>query len=71
MKNLLINAIRPNMAKALVLMGIVGLMFIKTSTAETIRPGVSFQVFYDELLPYGDWISDPVHGYVCVPYAEL
>src|SRR5690606_2229857 len=35
-----------------------------------IQPGVSFQVFYDELLPYGDWISDPIHGYVWVPYAE-
>lgn len=32
--------------------------------------GISFQVFYDELMPYGDWISHPVHGYVWVPYAE-
>lgn len=31
---------------------------------------VSFQVFYDELTPYGDWISDPTHGYVWIPYAD-
>jgi hypothetical protein len=32
--------------------------------------GVSFQVFYNELSPYGDWIMDPTYGYVWVPYAE-
>lgn len=28
---------------------------------------VSFQVFYDELSPYGQWINDPSYGYVWVP----
>ena len=32
--------------------------------------GVSFQVFYDELAPYGDWVRDQNHGYVWLPYAE-
>jgi hypothetical protein len=33
-------------------------------------PGVSFQVFYDELAPYGDWVQDQNLGYVWLPYAE-
>ncbi len=57
------------MAKAFLFAGIISVMFIKTSAAESIQPNVSFQVFYDELLPYGDWIADPVYGYVWVPYA--
>lgn len=28
---------------------------------------VSYQCFYDELSPYGQWINDPVYGYVWVP----
>lgn len=31
---------------------------------------ISFQTFYDELSPYGEWIHNPRHGYVWVPYAE-
>lgn len=33
------------------------------------QPGVSvsFNVFYDNLSPYGDWIQDPSYGYVWVP----
>lgn len=33
-------------------------------------PGVSFQVFYDELAPYGDWVYDQNQGYVWLPTAE-
>jgi hypothetical protein len=28
---------------------------------------VSFQVFYDNLSPYGQWIDMPAHGYVWIP----
>src|ERR1044071_9740974 len=28
---------------------------------------VSFQLFYDELSPYGTWVSYPSYGYVWVP----
>ena len=28
---------------------------------------VSFQTFYDELSPYGQWIDDPNYGYVWAP----
>ncbi len=33
------------------------------------QPGtsVSFQLFYDELAPYGQWIDDPEYGYVWAP----
>ncbi|VTR44343.1 DUF6600 domain-containing protein [Sphingobacterium thalpophilum] len=31
--------------------------------------GVSFQMFYDELSPYGQWINDPNYGYVWIPDA--
>ena len=53
-----------------VLVGLFSLLFHKSSIAEDLNPGISFQVFYDELSPYGDWIGHPVHGYVWVPYAE-
>ncbi len=29
--------------------------------------GISFDVFYSELLPYGDWVRDSRHGYVWLP----
>jgi hypothetical protein len=28
---------------------------------------ISFQVFYDELSPYGDWVFNPEYGYVWLP----
>lgn len=31
---------------------------------------VSYQTFYDELSPYGEWIDFPGHGYVWVPDAN-
>jgi hypothetical protein len=31
---------------------------------------VSFQTFYDELSPYGQWIDDPEYGYVWSPEVE-
>lgn len=36
------------------------------------QPGitVSFQQFYDELSPYGEWIDDPEYGYIWVPNVE-
>lgn len=69
MKNSLIKRVPLNI-KVIALLGLIGILFIKTSTAASPPYGVSFQVFYDQLLPYGDWIQDPVHGYVWVPYAE-
>ena len=31
---------------------------------------VSFQVFYDELSPYGSWVENPDYGYVWIPRVE-
>ena len=31
---------------------------------------VSFQVFYDNLSPYGHWINHPVYGYIWTPEVE-
>jgi len=31
---------------------------------------VTYQTFYDELSPYGQWINDPEYGYTWVPNAE-
>lgn len=33
----------------------------------SINRGVSFQVFYDELAPYGDWVRDARYGYIWLP----
>lgn len=38
----------------------------KEAKAENYN-GVSFQVFYDELMPYGDWVKDGRYGYVWLP----
>lgn len=40
------------------------------SKASTLSFGVSFQVFYNELSPYGDWVLDPTYGYVWIPYVD-
>lgn len=38
--------------------------------AQEYDGAVSFQTFYDELAPFGQWINDPQYGYVWVPDAE-
>ncbi|UCS93095.1 hypothetical protein KZP23_20925 [Echinicola marina] len=32
--------------------------------------GVSFQVFYDQLSPHGDWVEDARYGYIWLPYVD-
>ncbi|WP_114749036.1 DUF6600 domain-containing protein [Pleomorphovibrio marinus] len=57
---------------------ITGLLFtgllvfsnVKSANASAPNMGVSFQVFYDALMPYGDWVNDPTHGYIWVPYVD-
>jgi hypothetical protein len=38
--------------------------------ASAQQGNISFQVFYDELSPYGEWVDYPNYGYVWVPYVE-
>lgn len=46
-----------------------GLLLTVATNSAKAQPGgyVSFNVFYDNLSPYGDWIQDPAYGYVWVP----
>ncbi|WP_157963209.1 DUF6600 domain-containing protein [Algoriphagus litoralis] len=42
--------------------------FATPSQAESKNySGISFQVFYDELAPYGDWVKDARYGYIWLP----
>jgi hypothetical protein len=43
-------------------------IFAKQTSAQASY--VSFQVFYDQLNPYGQWIDNPDYGYVWIPDAE-
>src|SRR5437016_14622244 len=38
-----------------------------TPVKSTAQVSVSFQVFYDDLSPYGHWVTYPAYGYVWVP----
>ncbi|MFC6998990.1 DUF6600 domain-containing protein [Rufibacter roseus] len=57
-------------------LGVIALMvfsLLSSNQAQAGPPGgrVSFQVFYDELSPYGRWINDPDYGYVWSPRVEM
>ena len=41
--------------------------FIAPQKASAQNAPVDFQVFYDELSPYGTWIDNPNYGYVWIP----
>jgi hypothetical protein len=45
-----------------------GIIFSKANAQGDVY--VSYQAFYDELTPYGQWISDPQYGYAWVPNAD-
>ncbi|MFZ4398927.1 MAG: DUF6600 domain-containing protein [Bacteroidales bacterium] len=47
----------------------IGSGFIQQK-AEAQQLSVNFQVFYDELSPYGSWIENPEYGYVWIPDVE-
>ena len=47
----------------------MGIAFSQNVTASP-HGGISFQVFYNELSPFGDWVLDPGHGYVWVPFVD-
>ena len=50
------------------MMGIIAILWIMPGHTKAESPaGVSFQVFYDELMPYGDWVKDARYGYVWLP----
>ena len=47
---------------------IASLTFSKKIMAQEVA--VNFQVFYDELSPYGTWVNNPEYGYVWRPNVE-
>ncbi|MGD0710771.1 MAG: DUF6600 domain-containing protein [Bacteroidales bacterium] len=51
----------------LLMLSICVLMTPKKASAQW---PVSFQIFYDELSPYGNWVQDANYGYVWVPNVE-
>lgn len=40
-----------------------------TSQKASAQPMVSFQLFYDQLSPYGSWVNYPSYGYAWIPSA--
>lgn len=54
-----------------ILVAMIGIRASEASAASPpLRYGVSLQVFYNELSPYGDWVMDPQFGYVWVPFVD-
>lgn len=51
---------------ALSLVLFTGLLF-SSEKVKAEHFGVSFQVFYDALTPYGDWVKDARYGYIWLP----
>jgi len=45
------------------------LQVIIPKQATSQEPYISYQVFYDQLSPYGQWVDFPGHGYVWLPNA--
>jgi hypothetical protein len=51
----------------LLIVSLTTAMCITESKQANAQVSVSFQVFYDQLSPYGSWVSYPEYGYVWVP----
>jgi hypothetical protein len=51
----------------LLVMAFSSIIFTKQVSAQ--QSYVSFQLFYDQLSPYGDWVVYPNYGYVWIPNA--
>lgn len=58
-------------ATGLLLFAAIAFVAVATPKAVTAQPGVrvSFQLFYDQLAPYGEWVDDPEYGYIWLPDA--
>ncbi len=51
------------------IIGILSLFILSLGLKAEARPVnmVSFQLFYDQLAPYGEWVDDPEYGYIWLP----
>jgi len=50
-------------------LAIVLILIIKPKQASAQQYDISYQVFYDQLSPYGQWMDNPAYGYVWIPDA--
>ncbi|UJP63261.1 DUF6600 domain-containing protein [Mongoliitalea daihaiensis] len=56
--------------KIFVIVLMMGIGYLVPQQTSASPFGVNFQVFYNELSPFGDWVMDPTHGYIWVPYVD-
>src|SRR5689334_15960677 len=76
MKSLLLNNLKTNsMMKRIFKISWVAalvLLFSGVRNQASAQSGVSvsYQTFYDDLSPYGEWIDNPDYGYVWVPEVD-
>jgi hypothetical protein len=61
------NQINRWLGKATLGIALLMAMFFSSNAEAVNYRGVSFQVFYDALTPYGDWVKDARHGYIWLP----
>jgi hypothetical protein len=54
-------------AGILLVLILLPVIFPKQASAQ--EPNISYQVFYDQLSPYGQWVDFPSYGYVWLPDA--
>lgn len=54
------------------LLSVTTLIILSVPKESYAQPGISisFQQFYDELSPYGQWVDDPDYGYIWIPDVE-
>jgi hypothetical protein len=50
-----------------ILLGLLISSVLLPKQASAQQGSVSFQTFYDELSPYGEWVDNPDYGYVWIP----
>jgi hypothetical protein len=54
-------------AKIFILFLAVNSVFLTTPQKAAAQVSISFQIFYDDLSPYGYWIDSPEYGYAWIP----
>jgi hypothetical protein len=58
------------LSKIVIVLALLGFSFImKPQQATAQGAGVTFQLFYDDLSPYGQWVEYPGYNYVWIPDA--
>lgn len=70
MKTYILKSSRLEKISWYALLSLLMLVFGVNNVSQATPVAVSFQVFYDELSPYGDWVEDPHYGFIWIPYAE-